>query len=368
MILLIIYALFSIAFSFLCSIVEAAFLSFSPTYLQVRKNEGKTWAKEIADLKQDVDKPLTALLTVNTVAHTVGSIMVGVEAEKIFGGGTAVGIVSALMTLAILIFSEIIPKTIGATYWQSLGNFTSKTLQIFIFPLKYTGLLWLLQLTTRLIRKSGNEASITREEFLAMTTTAQEEGVFQENESSIIKNLLVFNSILAKDVMTPSSVAIMEDESMSIEAFHDKHPELKFSRVPLYREKTSNITGFVLKDDMLEALIEGQGQEPLGTIKRGIQLVRAETPIPELFNDFLVNRSHLAVVADEFGNTLGIVTMEDIIETLLGIEIMDEVDKVENMQVLARASWEKRAQRLGLLRPKENPSKDSGQTPPIDNS
>ena len=370
MALLITYALLALVFSFICSLVEASFLSYSPTSIKIKEGEGKQWATDIKNLKQDVDRPLTALLTVNTIAHTVGSIMVGVEAEKIFGGGTAVGVVSAVMTLAILIISEIIPKTIGATYYQSLGNFTSKTLQIFIFPMKYTGLLWLLLLTTRTIRKSAKPASITREEFIAMTSTAQEEGVFEQSESSIIQNLLLFRSVLAKDVMTPFSVVIIEDETMSVEAFHDKHPDLKFSRIPLYRDRTNNITGLVLKDDVLEALIDEDGSQTLASLRREVQLVNAETPIPELFNELLAKRNHLAIVVDDYGNILGIVTMEDIIETLLGIEIMDEGDMVEDMQILARKNWEKRARRMGILARekirKQRNEDQSDQEPPQD--
>lgn len=349
MALLITYALLALVFSFICSLVEASFLSYSPTFLKVKEGDGKQWAREIIDLKQDVDRPLTALLTVNTIAHTVGAIMVGVEAEKIYGGGTAVGVVSAIMTLAILVISEIIPKTIGATYWQSLGNFTSKTLQIFIFPMKYTGILWLLLLTTRAIRKSAQPTSITREDFLAMTSTAQEEGVFEQSESSIIRNLLLFRSVLTKDVMTPFSVVVIEDETISVEEFHDKHPDLKFSRIPLYRDRTNNITGLVLKDDVLESLIDEDGNQTLASLRREVQLVNAETPIPELFNELLAKRNHLAIVVDDYGNILGVVTIEDIIETLLGIEIMDEGDMVEDMQILARKNWEKRARRLGIL-------------------
>src|SRR5690606_27745245 len=189
--LLLLYAFFSIFFSFLCSILEAAFLSFTPTYLKMRVREGHGYAKVITKFKKNIDQPLIAILTINTVAHTVGSIMVGVQAEKIFGGGTPVAVVSALMTLAILVLSEIIPKTIGATYWQSLGGFTANTLKLLIFPLKYTGILWLMMLTTRLIGKSAHVSTMSREEFMAITDAAEEEGVFEEGEITFIKNLLL---------------------------------------------------------------------------------------------------------------------------------------------------------------------------------
>lgn len=353
--LLILYAVLSIFFSFLCSILEASLLSVTPTFIKVKSNQGKAYAQILARLKQDIDKPLIAILTINTVAHTVGAILVGVQAEKTFGnGGNSVGIVSAIMTFAILVISEIIPKTIGATYWKSLGNFTARTLQAFIFPLKYTGILWLLLLTTRLIGKSAHVSTMSREEFMALTDTAEEEGVFEETETTVIKNLLVFKSVEAKDVMTPFSVAITEDESLTIKEFHNTHKNLRFSRIPVYNNKPNNVTGFILKDDVLEEIIDEKGEEKLSTLKREILITDAHKPIPDLFELFIHKRAHIAIVVDEFGNTVGVITMEDIIETLLGLEIMDESDNVEDLQLMARKNWERRAKRLGIYKSEEN--------------
>lgn len=353
--LLILIATLSIFFSFMCSILEAALLSITPSYIKIKKKEGKAFANDLAHLKQDIDKPLIAILTINTIAHTVGAILVGVQAEKTFGdGGNSVGIVSAVMTLAILILSEIIPKTIGATYWQSLGNFTAKSLNIMIFPLKYTGVLWLMMLTTKLIGKSAHVSSMSKEEFAAITDAAEEDGVFEESETTVIKNLLVFKSVEAKDVMTPFSVAITEDESMSLEDFHQSHRNLKFSRIPVYKEKSNNVSGFILRDDVLEEMIDEKGKQPLSSIKRDILVTKDNTPIPELFEIFVQKRAHISMIVDEYGNVTGIVTMEDIIETLLGLEIMDESDNVEDMQMLARKNWERRAKRLGLIQRKQD--------------
>lgn len=348
--LLILYATVAIFFSFLCSILEAAFLSFTPTYLKLKSREGKSYAVNIAKFKQNIDEPLIAILTVNTVAHTVGALLVGMQAEKIYPqGGTIIGVISALMTLAILILSEIIPKTIGATYWKSLGNFTAKTLKILIFPLKYTGILWLMMLTTKLIGKSAHVSTMSREEFLAITESAEEEGVFEKKETTFIKNMLIFKSVEAKDVMTPFSVATIEDENITIEEFYKTHRNLKFSRIPVYDEKPNNVTGFILKDDVLEEMLDEKGPEPLSSLKREIQVTSMETPIPQLFENFIDKRNHLSIVVDEYGNTTGLVTMEDIIETLLGLEIMDESDSIENMQKMARKNWEQRAKKLGLI-------------------
>ncbi|SHF69326.1 Hemolysin, contains CBS domains [Salegentibacter echinorum] len=353
--LLILYAVLSIFFSFMCSILEAALLSVTPSYIKIKNKEGKSFAQTLANFKQDIDKPLIAILTVNTVAHTVGAILVGVQAEKTFGSGNnSVGIVSAIMTIAILILSEIIPKTIGATYWKSLGNFTAQTLKIMIFPLKYTGMLWLMMLTTKLIGKSAHVTSMNREEFAAITDAAEEEGVFDESETTVIKNLLVFKSVKAKDVMTPFSVAIIENEDKTVEEFHQNHRNLNFSRIPVYKNEINNITGFILKDDVLEQMIDDKGKVPLKDLKRDIFMSAEDTPIPELFETFVQKRAHISMIVDEYGNTVGLVSMEDIIETLLGLEIMDESDSIEDMQVLARQNWEKRAKRLGIIQRKEN--------------
>lgn len=361
MTLLIVYAVISIFISFLCSILEAALLSFTPTFIKMKTQEGKGYAQTLAGFKKNIDQPLIAILTLNTIAHTVGAILVGVQAESLpykidFLGINIVGIVSAIMTILILIVSEIIPKTIGATYWKKLGKFTALFLNIIIFPLKYTGILWLLNLTTKLIGKSAHVSTMSREEFIAITDAAEQEGVFEESESAVIKNLLLFKSVTAKNVMTPFPVVITEDESTTLSQFHETHKNLQFSRIPVYKEKSHNITGFVLRDDLLEEIVEERGDKPLSDIKREINMVNDKIPIPELFDTFIKQRAHIALVVDEFGNTTGIVTMEDIIETLLGLEIMDESDAIEDMQVQARKNWERRAKRMGIQLEDQEPT------------
>ncbi len=354
MFLLFLYGTLSILFSFLCSILEAVLLSITPSFVTMKQQEGKSYVEYLQYLKKDVDKPLIAILTLNTIAHTVGAILVGVQAENLdldlnFLGFNAVAIVSAVMTFLILTVSEIIPKTIGATYWKSLAGFTTLALKILIFPLRWTGILWLLQLTTRLIGKSAHVNSMSREEFMAIADTAEEDGVIKGSETTVIKNLLAFKLIEAKDVMTPFTVAVIEDEEASLLEFHEGHKNLKFSRIPVYKDKTHNITGFVLKDDILEQLVEQNGEKRLVDIKRDILIVNSSKAIPELFDKLVKNKAHIAIVVDEFGNMIGLITMEDIIETLLGLEIMDESDNVEDMQMLARKNWERRAKRLGII-------------------
>ncbi len=364
--LLIFYALISIFFSFLCSILEAVLLSITPTFINVKKAEGKAYAFELEDLKKDVDKPLIAILTLNTIAHTVGAILVGVQAKTAYANAFGseqrtflgieftedlmVGAVSTIMTILILVASEIIPKTIGATYWKQLANFTAKALRAMVFVLKWTGLLWLLQLFTKLIGKKNVHGSVlSREDFTAMADIAHEEGAVLESESKVIKNLLRFDEIMAKDVMTPRTVMKMASEDTAIKDFFEANPQLRFSRIPVFKDSVDHITGFVLKAEVLETIINEKGKAPLSTIKRDILATRRKTPIPQLFETFVAKREHIALVVDEYGSVSGLVTMEDVIETLLGLEIMDESDNVADLQLLARKNWEVRAKRLGII-------------------
>ncbi|WP_303316483.1 hemolysin family protein [Flavivirga abyssicola] len=351
---LIFWATISIFFSFLCSILEAVLLTVTPTFINVKKQEGKDYAFTLERLKKDVDKPLIAILTLNTIAHTLGAMMVGIQAEKLpykieLAGINTVGVISAIMTLLILIASEIIPKTIGATYWKGLANFTSKALTILIFPLKWTGILWLLQLTTKLIGGKGHGSILSREDFHAMTEIAQEKGVFQENESKIIKNLLTFKEVLAKDIMTPRTVMLTVDQNTTVEDFFNTNMNLRFSRIPIYSNEPDNIKGLVLKDEVFKEMALNHGDKKLSDLKRPIIIVNRSLPIPNLFEQLVESRNHMALVVDEYGSVNGLVTMEDAIETLLGLEIMDESDNVSDLQHLARKSWETRAKKLGIL-------------------
>lgn len=349
--LLIFYGIISIFFSFLCSILEAVLLSVTPTFINLRKQEGKSYATSLEVLKKDVDRPLIAILTLNTIAHTVGAILVGKEAEGLYGNGDGYGvfIVSAVMTILILVASEIIPKTIGATYWKSLANFTTTALKVLIFPLKWTGLLWLMQLTTKLIGGKGHGSVLSREGFLVMADMAQEEGVFQENESKIIKNLLNFKEIFAKDIMTPRTVMKSEDENTTVADFFNNNMNLRFSRIPIYADTPDNIKGLVLKDEIFKEMALDNGTKKLSELNRHIIVIERNLPIPKLFEQLIESRNHMAMVVDEYGSISGIVTMEDVIETLLGLEIMDESDNVSDLQLMARKNWESRAKKLGIL-------------------
>lgn len=353
--LLIIYVIVSIFFSFLCSILEAVLLSVTNTFLKVKEQEGKSYVARLRILKDDVDKPLIAILTLNTLAHTVGAILVGVQAENMVSssgyennylGIPFVGIVSGIMTVLILVVSEIIPKTIGATHWQSLAGFTAVTLNIMIFPLKWTGILWVLQLTTKAIGKSAHMNTMTREEFVAITETAEQEGVFDTGEGRYIKSLMNFNKIKVMDIMTPRSVMFMADQSLKIKEFFEQNQDLRFSRIPIYGEHQDDIKGYVLKDHILADIIYDKPADTLEDLRREITIVPANLAIPQLFETMVASKEHIALVVDDYGSVQGLATMEDVIETLLGLEIMDESDNVEDMRLLARKNWEKRGKQF----------------------
>lgn len=368
--LLLFYAFISIFFSFLCSILEAVLLSITPTFINVKKKAGKSYALTLEELKKDVDQPLIVILTLNTIAHTVGAILVGVQSKTAYAelyGSTErtvfgvtftedlmVGVVSTIMTVLILVVSEIIPKTIGATYWRNLSNFAAKTLKFMVLALKYTGLLWVLQLFTKLVGGKAHKGSVfSREDFTVMTEVAQEEGVFEKSESTIIKNLLRFDKVLVKDVMTPRAVMKIASEKTTIGEFFKANPKMNFSRIPVHGDKIDSIDGFVLKDNILEEMVNDKGDIPLSEIKREILVTERDTPIPSLFDTLVKKREHVVLVVDEYGSVSGLVTMEDVIETLLGLEIMDESDSVADLQELARKNWETRAQKAGVIEGKK---------------
>ena len=346
--LLIAFLLVSIVFSFLCSVWEAVLLSITPSFTQMKLQEGDDLGPTLQGFKENVDRPLAAILTLNTIAHTVGAIGVGAQATKIWGAsiiGTAV--VPVVMTLAILILSEIIPKTIGANYWKELAGFTVRSLKIVMFLL--APLVFVSQLITKALKKDKKASVLSRADFGAMAELGSQQGVFDEGESNILRNLLRFKTIYAKNIMTPRTVMIASDEDQSIRAFHEAHPALHFSRIPLYKESADHISGYVLKDHVLREIVDGNGDELLSTIRRDVLAVKGDYPIPELFNHFTAKREHIAIVLDEFGGTAGVVTMEDVIETLLGLEIVDEQDSESDMQDLARKQWEQRARSVGLI-------------------
>ena len=346
--LLILYIFLTISLSFLCSILEAVLLSINTTFIKIEIKEGKKYAKTLSKLKNSIDEPLIIILTLNTIAHTVGAILVGVQAKvayselnlenTFFPGGISdevlVGFVSTVMTIMILLFSEIIPKTIGAKYWNSLARFTTIFLSSIIPIFKYSGILWILQAFTKSIGASKKELFFKREDISTIAEIAKEEGIIGKKDSNFIKNIVKLRNVSVKEIMTPSSVMVTADQNSTINEFYQKNPELVFSRIPILNENM--IEAYVLKDTILESIINNKGDFKLKEIKRPIIISTEGTKIPKLFDKLLKKREHISLVVDLEKNTIGIVTLEDIIETILGYEIVDETDMVDDMQLLAK--------------------------------
>ena len=345
--LLILYIFLTISLSFLCSILEAVLLSINTTFIKIEIKEGKKYATTLSNLKNSIDEPLIIILTLNTIAHTVGAILVGVQAKvayselniknTFFAGITdevLVGFVSAVMTIMILLFSEIIPKTIGAKYWNKLAKFTTIFLSSIIPIFRYTGVLWILQAFTKSIGASKKDLFFKREDISTIADIAKEEGIIGKKDSNFIKNIVKLRNVSVKEIMTPYSVMVIADANMTINDFYKKHTELIFSRIPILN--TNKIEAYVLKDTILENIINNKGNLKLKEIKRPIIISTENTKIPKLFDQLIKKREHISLVVDNTKTTIGIVTLEDIIETILGYEIVDENDKVEDMQMLAK--------------------------------
>lgn len=345
-VLLVVYVLMALVLSFLCSIAEAVLLSITPSYIAGLGRSKPKLAALLKRLKQDnVDQSLAAILTLNTIAHTVGAIGSGAKATAVFGSAWF-GLFSAIMTLMILFLSEIIPKTLGAVHWRKLAGVTAhfvRALVVILYPL-----IWLSEKLTKLIAGSKRAHEFSREEFLAMAGFGAQSGQINEGESRIIGNLFRLDSLKAEDIMTPRTVIAALPQAMSVGQALDLDTHAAFSRLPLYGEDIDDITGFVLKDDLLLAKAQDRDAVKIETLKRDITTVSGELSISGLFETLLDQRQQIALVVNQYGGTQGIVTLEDVIETLLGLEIVDEMDTVTDMQSLARAQWQKRAKALGL--------------------
>lgn len=344
--LLIVFAAIALVFSFLCSVAEAVLLSSTPSFPDVLRESNERAADKLSYLKGTIDRPLAAILTLNTIAHTVGAIGVGAEAGRIWGS-MGVGVASGIMTLLILLASEIIPKTIGAVYWRQLVVpvvYSVDALIKLVYPV-----VWFAELTTRMLAK-GELEPITRNEIAAVAEMSKQSGELKVMENRILNNLLRLHSLTVNDIMTPRTVIIAAPEDITVDEFLSEHEHLPVSRIPLYLETIDRVTGFALKADIILAQARGEADAPLLEFKRELHAIPASASLSTMFERFMERREHLALVVDEYGGTDGLVSMEDLVETLLGIEIVDEADVAEDMQRLAREHWLRRAAALGLDR------------------
>ena len=348
--LLIAFFLLALICSFFCSLWEAVLLSTTPSQARLQTKDGTRVGRYLDDFKANIDRPIAAILTLNTIAHTVGAFGVGAQAAVLWGDSYPWIIrfaVPAVLTVAILVLSEIVPKTLGALYWKQLMTFTAHSLRLLVQAL--APFVWLSQYATQKLKSDKSQPLLTRPDFLAMAELGAEEGVFEASESEMISNMIQFQEIQVGDVMTPRTVVSVVSETEVIVDYFDTVKNEPFSRIPVHDESKDHITGYVLKTDLLVALVDGCGDQPVSTLRREIVAVEETFAITDLFAELRERKEHLAVVLDEFGGMAGIVTMEDVLETLLGLEIVDETDDTVDMRELARRHRTRRAKALGLL-------------------
>ncbi len=326
--------------------MESVLLSTPLSFLNVKEESGHKSATTFIKLKNNIDRPLAAILSLNTVAHTVGAAGVGAQATKMFGD-LYFGIISAILTFFILVFSEIIPKTIGARYWRRLALVSGiiiNAMVIITFPLVI-----MAGYITKLFSRNINELSVSREEISAMANIGTEEGVLEEKENKIIQNLIRLKALKVSEIMTPRVVVTVADENMSLKEFLIKKEFLYYSRIPIYSKSNENITGYVFRQTVFEKLAEEETNLKLRDICREIVVVHEFQTLLSVWEVLLEEKEHIALIVDEYGGMDGIVTMEDIIETLLGLEIVDERDRIIDMQQYARDRWNERKAKYNML-------------------
>lgn len=345
MTLLLFYLFVALLVSFLCSVLEAVLLSSSPTFIEMKINEQKKYANKFKSFKIDIDKPISAILSINTIAHTVGAAGVGAQAIKVFGE-EHFAVISAILTFLILFFSEIIPKTIGAVYWKNLLPFSTFSIQLMIY-ITYP-LVYLSNFISYFFSGGKHSTSISREELSAINMLGAKEGIIDEHESKIIHNLFRLKSIRIKEIMTPRTVFFAAEENENILDFFKENSKMQFSRIPIYSETIDNITGYVLKTSILENIANSKTDLTLKEIKREALFTPENLSIPRLFEKLIQHKEHIAIIIDEYGGVEGLISMEDIIETILGLEITDESDKLVDLQQYARDKAKSKINKMNM--------------------
>ena len=333
---LIFYLFLALFISFICSLVEATLLTVPKSYLLSieKKNE---WASSFLSFKKNIDKPLSAILTLNTIAHTIGAAGVGAEVTNLFGD-KYLGFASAILTILILFISEIIPKTIGAKYSKSLSKFTFFIVR-FMLAITFPFVIISMKITSLISNKKNN--NVTREQLSALANLGFDEGVFSKQENRMIQNIIDLKKIKASDIITPRVVVFTANEDTTLEDFGKEHKKIKFTRIPIYSKQVENITGYIFLPDYIEKISDKKNHKnKLKTLQRNILKVPNSINILTLFNQLLEKKEHISIVIDEYGGLVGIITLEDILETLIGLEIIDESDQEVDMQKFARLKWE----------------------------
>lgn len=336
MTLILLYLFGALGVSFLCSVLEAVLLSTPVSFISMKESQGVKAAPLLMKYKTNIDRPVAAILTLNTVAHTIGAAGVGSESVKVFGEAYF-GIISAILTLLILVLSEIIPKTIGASYWRTLAMPSAKIIKALIviaYPL-----VWLSELLTRCVSPKIQPLTVSREEVAAMVSVGTDEGVIEDAENKVIQSFLKLSNVKAEDIMTPYVVVSSVSTGTTMKEFYDNKALAPFSRIPVFETGREFITGYVRRANVLEMLTQDKFTMQLKDIVRPILFFMEDAKVSDIWQRMLQEKEHISVITDEYGCMRGIVTMEDVIETMLGVEIMDECDTTENLQAMARKKF-----------------------------
>ena len=339
MTLLVLYFVLAISVSFICSLLEAVLLSINHAQVALLVEQGRRSGKILEELKTSINRPLSAILTVNTIANTVGAVGVGAQALTVFGSQW-VALFSAGLTLSILVLSEIIPKTLGAVYWKHLCPMAAYLIRGLIY-MTYPFVV-AFELLGRMLSSRGPIIKVTREEMIVAAEMGRADGQWEDREKSVIKNLLRLNDVYVKDVMTPRSVVFALQEDLTVEEALRLHAPIRVSRIPIYRKDMDDITGLVRRYQINQAYSSGQAETQLKALVRPIHTIPSGKSVADVLDEFIQMREHLFLVVDEYGGTAGIISLEDAIETLLGVEIVDELDSIVDMQKYALEQWEKR--------------------------
>ncbi len=325
----------SISLSALCSVLEATLLSTPLSFITGLEEQGVKGAARLKRLKQNSDRPISAILCLNTIANTVGASIVGSLVYEVYGNAL-VGIFSTIFTLCILVFSEIIPKTVGSNYWRSLALPASVIINAMIF-ISFP-LVWIIERLQKLISANANQVSVSREDISAMVSVATEEEEIEKDEKKMIQNILKLDEVTAHEIMTPSVVVEMAPSTMTIKEFYDS--ENTHSRILVYDEEQDEyVLGYVLRQEVLEKMAEDKFNSTLNDIIRPILTFGEDDTVADIWEKLLEKKEHVSAILDEYGSLRGIVTMEDVIETMLGQEIVDEKDEVVDMQEYAKDQW-----------------------------
>ncbi len=333
--------------SFICSLLEAIILSVTWSHIEILSKDERKSGQRLKKLKEDIDQPLAAILTLNTISHTIGAAGVGSEFHKL--GNEWFTAASIILTILILVFSEIIPKTLGAIYWKKLSSTSAYILDGLIW-ITWPIVLILNGFSKKIAEGNEDQKEMTREEMIAVAEIGETQGALEKQETQVIKNLLTLDKIQAEDVMTPSTVMMVVHKLDTVEKVIKENGPIPFSRIPVFDDNIDDIIGVVFRSNIMELHSNGDSEIVMQNLMSELSTANPEDSVATLLDEFLKKKEHIFLVVDEYGTTQGIITLEDAVETLLGAEIVDESDSVEDMRQLARELWEKRRKRKTNLK------------------